>query len=895
MRKRLPLLIPVIVLCLGFLAVSASAVSKWEKRQADRIAEARADNITIYSLPAQDRKPVHDFTDKDMDESAVASTRGSRTVSLGVASAASPGLTIRTTQEDWQYSVKGRYIDWAPAVPSIQFAYVDLLTATAADRGFGYNVYDPVAGQWPRGLGVGCRIQPTDTEGRWLTSVVLPDGRIVLAGEDAASDPIDHHIYANISLHGCFWGGGSIIPHDQYKTTFVDTTRQMRHAVVDMQVVGTDTVIHVVAHENGFDADAHGSQATVVTINYFRKIGGSMTSATWTGPTAIDSGFYRGTIAASRVSDKVCIAYTHPSAWAVVNSPPNRDNDVYYCESSDAGLTWAPVTNLTNYDRTVFSRNPWVEVQPFYDSQGDLHILFEGNPIPAGVYDSATFFWGDFTTSLIHWSSKTQAFSRVANRDYGLVYNTQVCGMGGANTHYLAFYDIAECNGRLYVTYAGWQDLYGTGTIDDCASSFGDAPSRIYQANGELYMHVSSSLDGLLWDAPRNLTNTYTPGCDSAAGGGECMNDTKTRMARVGMDSAAYGQELVFPTTELVVVDETYSGSHYINLFYLTDHFPGNAAINRGTIFTENPLNWMRIGCIDPVTAPQIAYAPTGISYPQYINHGDSLVVTITVTNDGNTTLHCGIDTAKTSPASDWLAITEDTLVVPAGVDNTRSFDVILNPGGNINAEGTVVALNGEVYILSDADAPRDSVSYLITDFLIADTVGNLYFDTVATLQTMLVLDNHGTSGNGGIGGVNLDYTAIGGDCDPNATWYLFDGGPFVIQNQGGGEYTISAGMHNSGGFLGETVWYPTADPTGLVYAEPAHLTGSNYDGFFSGTIVNQDTTIAVEVTTWAPTGGGDSSNFMIQRYDFFSADGNPHNNLAFGATEDWDIPSDVG
>ncbi|UCC44138.1 MAG: hypothetical protein JSU65_13660, partial [Candidatus Zixiibacteriota bacterium] len=757
MRTSLPVKIPVIILCIAFLAMSVSAANKWDTRQADRIAEQRSENITIYSLPASDRERMSRVSDKDLGEPAIVSSRGSQAASLGVADVSSPGLNIRTTQADWQYSVKGRYIDYSPTVPSIQFAYVDLQTATAADRGFGYNVYDPVAGQWPRGLGVGCRIQPTDTEGRWLTSVVLPDGRIVLAGEDAASDPIDHHLYSNISLHGCFWGGGSIVPHDQYKVGFSDTTNPMRHIVVDMQVVGSDTVIHVVGHENGFYADEiHGGPDALVAIQYFRKTGGSMTAASWTGPTTIDSGSYRGVIDASRVSQKVCVTYVHPTQWAI-DYENASDHDIYYRESVDAGLSWGPVTNLTNYDRTVPSYSPWIEVQPFYDSQGDLHILWNANPYPADVYDSASFFWNDFTCSLFHWSSKTQAFSRVANRDYGLAWNTQVCGFGGANTMYLAFFNIAECNGRLYVTYSGWNDVFGTGIIDDCASSFGDAPSRVYQANGEIYMHISSSLDGLLWDAPRNLTNTYTPECDSAAGGGECMNDTKPRMARVGLDSAGYGVELVFPTPELVVVDETYSGSHYINLFYVEDHFPGNASIGRGTVFTENPQPWMRIGCIDPVTAPQIAYSPTGIGYPQYINHGDSLVVTITVANDGNTTLHCGIDTAKTSPAGDWLVITEDTLVVPAGVDNTRSFDVILNPGGNINTEGTVVALNGEVYILSDADAPRDSVSYLITDFLIADTVANLLYDTIATLQTMLVLDNHGTSGNGGAGGVNLD------------------------------------------------------------------------------------------------------------------------------------------
>jgi len=52
---------------------------------------------------------------------------------------------------------------------------------------------------------------------------------------------------------------------------------------------------------------------------------------------------------------------------------------------------------------------------------------------------------------------------------------------------------------------------------------------------------------------------------------------------------------------------------------------------------------------------------------------------------------------------------------------------------------------------------------------------------------------------------------------------------------------------------------------------------------------------LAVEKTTYAPTGGGDSAFFMIQKVQVFSNDGNPHDSLVFGEVIDWDIPASTG
>jgi hypothetical protein len=309
----------------------------------------------------------------------------------------------------------------------------------------------------------------------------------------------------------------------------------------------------------------------------------------------------------------------------------------------------------------------------------------------------------------------------------------------------------------------------------------------------------------------------------------------------------------------------------------------------------------MRLGCIDPVTASQIDYNPRSISYPNYVNHGEADTIVIQVVNDGNTALSVKIDTAKTSPAADWLAVSTDTLHVSEGISNTASFEVYLNHGGIINSPGTIVALNGEVVMATNAPEPRDTVSYVIENYLVADTIVGLQFDTLytttaarspeATDFVALMMTSHGEigyNGNSNNGGYNLDYTLFGGDCDETAHTYLYSGGPYVIQNNAG-DYVMSSGVHQQG-FLSDLAFKRV-----LGYAEPAHTDGSNYEKWFTGTFVNWDSSLAMEQEVWAPTGGGDSTNFMILCQRIFSIDGNPHNNLAIGEIIDWDIPSDVG
>jgi hypothetical protein len=56
---------------------------------------------------------------------------------------------------------------------------------------------------------------------------------------------------------------------------------------------------------------------------------------------------------------------------------------------------------------------------------------------------------------------------------------------------------------------------------------------------------------------------------------------------------------------------------------------------------------------------------------------------------------------------------------------------------------------------------------------------------------------------------------------------------------------------------------------------------------------VNQDTTIALEQTYYAPTTGAPNDDFIIVCTKFFSKNGASHADLLLGDVIDWDIPSD--
>ena len=441
MTKRSVSFAMVIVVLCAFLAGTGVTKSVYDAQ----------DKVTQYSFPRTDRELVKAVKLTEAEMMAAAQNRPSVRSSLGSSGTSGPdgvGITVKHTWEDWQYYYKQRRIDFgyfpsgASNHPSIQFAYIDKpSSAETAPEGMAYNVYDPTGGGgWPRGIDGGCRIQATDVTGANTNIAIYPDGRVVIAGHDDASGDMEHHLYGNIALHGCFWGGGSQLAPAQFTQGFFNSENVMYHPAVAVQLIGTDTITHMIGGEqmNNYAVPTPDDRMSWAPAQYFRRVndGGGITGATWTGPTTLDTVSARPHLCVSPTDSKVAVTYFRYTPRALQDPYNDHDQDVFYRESPDGGLSWDPKVNITNYDRTQTSYAPWIEKYAMYDTEGELHIIWEGNPWPEDVYDSTGFFFGDFSCSLHHWSTRTGQISRIANRDYGLDWNSQVCGMGGYNTHY---------------------------------------------------------------------------------------------------------------------------------------------------------------------------------------------------------------------------------------------------------------------------------------------------------------------------------------------------------------------------------------------------------------------------------------------------------------------------
>ncbi len=851
---------------------------------------------------------------------ALASSTAPRSLGMVSSTAGSPGVVVDNSYHDWQWTYPARRVDWRGR-PYVQFAYNDRQAGAAGETKFGYNVYNPIGATWPRGQAAGCEVQPNVAEQHFLglypTLGVNSKGRVVLGGYDELywnQLGLENAIYYQPTTpFSCTWGAGTRVPEATYGAGMIldtlgsATASHLLPVMIEVQEWLGDTVTHVVGSESKFPYTIPGCATCTgnTPILYFRKMTFGNTG-TWVGPAVLDTAQFMCHVAVSRVSPKVAVVYSKVTAGGIAHNESNDATVVYRQNDSLGVATWGPKVDVSPYDRAAApSYSHWFDARAMYDSNDKLHIVWHAQWIPKDPYGTAFAEWNFYVNgmSLLHWSDATGSISRVYNGEWwphdprpSSPYDL-VCGFVHANQLLLGDVAMSECNGHLYVAWSMGSDPNGTPSrTNDCASG-GTRDART-SANGEIYMSVSSDLTGLLWDAHRNLTKTPTPGCDSAGFGGVCYSDVKPTMSTYGMDVTSFDTNaipvtLTWPDTGVNPGPGPYTGNWYTHLFFVQDEYPDQKATNptvaNAGLWTNNPLKWMRLACVAPVSAPQIAFTPSGFGYPDWTKHNKPDTSVVTVQNDGNATLNVGTIGIKKidHTGQDWLGVTAASLTISAGVSNTATFGIVVNKGGIINTPGTIVSLNGEVYLLSNVADPRDSLTIPITNFLVADTLVNLRWDTVSTGCTRLIVSNNGDVGRLGQTTVNMDYVALGGDCVATSNVYAYDGGPVVIRKSGA-NYIYSSALFQ-GTFTTDQAFKPFSSGPAA-----SHVTGTGYDGSFTGTFVNKDTTIGVRRTYYAPTAGTDSCNFVIQESKFFGIGGTKAN-VTIGEVVDWDIPSYSG
>jgi len=830
-----------------------------------------------------------------LDERALTSNssldRGAPAMSLGgMQPTASPGANARVNNY-MDFMSNGsfpRNAGWGKDGtnnPYIHFSYTFLPTTDYnTGRVYGYNTWDAGNGAWPQGAGTGCLIQGPGERGGFVSMAVDPtDGGAIVAGHRYAtsSDPVRTHVYYDGFAGSCFWGAGSFVPDavsHQLGAGTLPAGDQVIWPAVAYLVNGTDSVTL---------AFSCGDGANVFQL--FRKQG-KKDIGTWTCKTIDTGDFITQSIAASRTSKKVAIAWVGRSPEGETKGNSD-DNDIYMMESTDAGLTWSVKYNVTNNQPNVAGHRPWLEVASLIDRNDKVRLVWNAWVFPADAYATGASVGRECRVQAwVQSSGGTGTITTVHNAEW----SAGTCA-GGNNVMNVGKVQIGECSNRYYVVFEQFNDR-PAGVLNDCANLGGADP--FWAANGDIFVSVSDSSTGTLWDRARNITNSRTPGCDSAGFNGPCDNDVYPSISETGINEATFGG-LSFPSEATVDLSPSFVTDYYTHILYLNDRVPGSGipTSDQGPL-TANNMKWIRFKCVPAVPNPILNITPSRIGYPTYAKNGQANAITVTMENSGNVTLNVSqITKVQTSGPGTWLGIsTTGPVNIPAGTGNTSTMTVTINQGGAINTPGTITRLVGLVYFKSNSPTPLDSVALPI-DALVADTVVPVYRDTVTTGCTRLAVNNAGNMGNQGDEKVNLDYFNFG-DCDTldsilgNTKVYLYDGSPVIITKPTVSTYKASWTIFGDG-FVDTNGFKPVVDKVAPIFTHAKSST-SKYQKFQSDQFVTVDSSLAVEKTWWAPL-DADSCTFVIQRMMVFPYKAATVNNITLGEAIDWDVPSDSG
>ena len=154
--------------------------------------------------------------------------------------------------------------------------------------------------------------------------------------------------------------------------------------------------------------------------------------------------------------------------------------------------------------------------------------------------------------------------------------------------------------------------------------------------------------------------------------------------------------------------------------------------------------------------------------------------------------------------------------------------------------------------------------------------------DTVSTGKIRLVVSSHGASGLNGIGRANLDFVALGADCDTNADVYLNSSGSFLVKRVGPGNYVFTGSAFSD--TVGAFTWQPLPSVT------RGFASNVFRDIYRSGVMVSTDSAVGSERIWYAPK-LGDSTNFIVAVTKYWRLT-SAATNLQIGDITDWNVPS---
>ncbi|UCD64413.1 MAG: hypothetical protein JSW34_02980 [Candidatus Zixiibacteriota bacterium] len=548
------------------------------------------------------------------------------------------------------------------------------------------------------------------------------------------------------------------------------------------------------------------------------------------------------------------------------------DNDVYYQISTDQGLNWEPKQNVTKIPIGEAHYKAYCDLSVVFDQSGYFHIVWNATPFPAdtcieeGGWCFTDGWWWD-PTRIFHYSENVPYIRTVTDQTY---LPSDSCGPPHFWTVQAAKMSISECDNKLYCLYTQFNDI-PNGIDDDCAQWGYDMGLWAGPANGDLWITVSSD-GGMTWDAPRNLTNSYTPHCEPYVGA-DCESDYWASMTRWGRQTQT-GEDW----SGAVIVDPSGGESptdYYLDIQYVNDRDAGAVIWEEfeGT-WTYNAMKWFRIPCVEPIAAPNFVPSFWFIGDPAWGKPTIPKDTTLVIENLGNTDLTYDITVVEDNGPTGWLTYSGFSGSTPSGLYNTEEGTVHLNTGGIVDYE--TVLYGRLTFTGNDPDFP----SSIEIEYIVADTVHFPAWDVVNTSCLALTCSNHGSTGRAGRGEVNMDFYPE--DCDTTALLYLYEGTPLLARNGGtefnyilwGNSFTDDDGLRPQGG---HTATKACATLNAEVYE--------------SGTFTDQDTSVAFEKIWVAPS---DDCEYIIEYMRVWSFDNVALTGLTLGELVDWDIPYDA-
>lgn len=511
-------------------------------------------------------------------------------------------------------------------------------------------------------------------------------------------------------------------------------------------------------------------------------------------------------------------------------------------------------------------------------------------------YGARIFHWTE-SFGFGHGKARTAATSR---------FDPIMCNAGPYDLN-LSKPQLSECNNNIYILYVDLWDAHDDPLNPDCSErGYNGDPNG--SVNGELYVVISDN-NGLSFDLPHNLTHSPTPQCDPAGAVLVCDSDHWPSMIPYGHPTRTAYENWsqvtdVIPLTTPPTNYPDGNGVEWLHIQYVNDKDPGFTLIDNST-WQSNPIKHFRMACVGP---DQIGWSwglcgyDNEIGWPTYTLPGEQLDILRVLENDGNADLSYTMSVEEQTGPAGWLTVSGFSGSIPHGLYNLDTGYIHLNTGGIIDSPMTVFG-HIEIENLSTSDV----CTLLVTLHVVEGEIPGKQWDTVSTGKISLAISNTGQFGGGteiaSNGGAKLDYFNDPAECDTvdsipgNTEYYIYDGSIIVggiVEND-----TIFACQIFSQGFLNEWSIYP------LDYPE-----GPTVDGVIevwnSGPLVNHDTSIAMEVTYYAPQvtqtwdfGPGKiwhaDQQFITREFKVWSYNGQIHDNIAVGEVIDWDIPSDSG